>query len=167
MDTEKQSIPISKQSRNTLAVARLVDEGVNSTEIAKALKLHIGSVSRIKNKLNKYKITNTKLLKKGKHATSKILDCFNEGTHDKENIKASDVVQIIKMQQDRIDPAVKISQNTNLDVTYTKVDLTTYRDCTTQDIAEGLIIEDKRPEIRGCSPTEGVEESNDIKELDK
>lgn len=94
-----------KLNQTDKKVLNLMNQDVSTTDISKVVGIHPNSVSRIKANLSKYAISyDKKLAKKSKKVQHKILDDFMLG---KPNVKASDALTLVKMQQDRIDPAVQ------------------------------------------------------------
>ncbi len=107
-----------KINKTDVLVDHFLEQGLTVTAAAKKVGISRTQASLIKSKLQKYKLTNPKALKKGLKVFDKVMDDFLE---DRDNVKASDAVAIVKMQQDRIDP-VK-GNDTPQTVNYTVVNL--------------------------------------------
>ena len=73
------------------------------------------------------------MLNKGRKVAKKIYDDFLQ---EKDTVKASDACQVLKMQHDRFDPAVKVQKSLNMNMTFTRIDLSKYRNDTIPDVVE-------------------------------
>ena len=121
---------VEKLSDKDIKIAAYLDQGLTVTDTAKLVGLTRTRTSQIKNhKLNRYKLSlDTKLLKKTGKATHKIVDDYLTGELLLDGktpaVKPSDVLRIVEMQQDRIDPKiVDNSQPTGQSFTQVNVNL--------------------------------------------
>ena len=119
-----------KLSEKDIKIAGYLDQGLTVTDTARLVGLTRTRTSQIKNhKLNRYKLSlDTKLLKKTGKATHKIVDDYLTGELLLDGktpaVKPSDVLRIVEMQQDRIDPKmVDNSQPTGHSFTQVNVNL--------------------------------------------
>ena len=108
----------AKLNKNDILVNHYLESGLTVTNTAQKIGISRTQASLIKKKLNKFKVTNPHLLKKGQAVTKKVLDDF---LNNKDNVRASDAIRIVEMQQDRIDP-VKGNDSPNT-VNFTVVNL--------------------------------------------
>ena len=95
-------LPILTPKKKAYHVMR--ESGASNTEASQVLDITPGRGNQIKQELSKYFIQDKKFLGKGKRAVKKILDDF---LADVGNIKPADVLKVVDMQQDRINPVVK------------------------------------------------------------
>ncbi len=105
-------------NKTDVLVDHFLNEGLSVTATARKVGISRTQASLIKSKLQKYKLTNPNALKQGRKVFDKV---FSDFLDNKDNVKASDAVALVKMQQDRIDP-VKGNDSPNT-VNYTVVNL--------------------------------------------
>jgi hypothetical protein len=129
-DTDHNTVIITKTDldipEKQLALGLLVDNGLSVPQAAKQLGYNTDYAYHINSKLSRYKIGNDKKLVKSAHAT--IQNCVNGtpfGSVDK--IKDSTALQAASMVMDRFDPAIKQSQNINVNVSISPVDLSEFK----------------------------------------
>ena len=95
-------------------IVELMSDGIGTTDIAKITNMHRDSITRLKRDLSKFALSYDKqLARKGKKVAHKIYEGFMS---DSKNIKASDALTLLKMQQDRIDPVVNKTESTSLNL---------------------------------------------------
>lgn len=116
-----------KINNTDVLVQHYLDQGLTVTEAAKKTGISRVQASNIKSKLNKYKVASPDLLKKTKTAVHKIVDDFNNGTLQADGktpaIRPSDVLRIVEMQQDRIDPVIKNEVQTGQSISFTQINI--------------------------------------------
>ncbi len=130
-------IPDSKPGRPTklrekdLQLAEYFGQGLTVTDAAKLVGLSRTQASTIKNhRLNKYKLTqDTKLLKKTSKCVHKITDDYLTDKTQLDGktpaVRPSDVLRIVEMQQERIDPVIKIDAPAGQSISFTQVNINT------------------------------------------
>lgn len=123
--------PIKLREKD-LKIAEYISQGLTVTDTAKLIGLSRTQTSTIKNhRLNKYKLSHDyKLLKKTAKATHKITDDYLTGQTLADGrtpaVRPSDVLRIVEMQQDRIDPVIKIEPLSDSQaITFTQVNINT------------------------------------------
>jgi hypothetical protein len=116
-----------KINNTDVLVQHYLDQGLTVTEAAKKTGISRVQASNIKSKLNKYKVTAPDLLKKTKTAVHKIVDDFNNGTLQADGktpaVRPSDMLRIVEMQQDRIDPVIKSAPESGSSISFTQVNI--------------------------------------------
>ena len=122
----------TKLREKDLKLAEYISQGLTVTDAAKLVGLSRTQASTIKNhKLNKYKLScDYKLLKKSTKCVHKIADDFLTDKTQLDGktptVRPSDVLRIVEMQQDRIDPVIKIDPSpAGQSISFTQVNINT------------------------------------------
>jgi len=120
-DTDQENtLDISTLPPKQAAYALLRQTGLKTDEAAKALDYKQSSAYQINSKLNKYSLTNKKLVKSAHQVIKNILEAKPFGAVNK--IKDTTTLQAAGMVYDRVEPAVKQSMNLNLNADISPVD---------------------------------------------
>ena len=96
----------------------LIDNNLDPKQAGKLLSYKEKSVRDVKSKLSRYRLTTPGLLKKGKAATTKMLDDYLSGKG-----RPADVLPLILRQQDHVEPVVKHQKNLNINADLGLIDL--------------------------------------------
>jgi hypothetical protein len=116
-------IDISELPTKQAAYALLKENGVSTRDAAKSLGYKENTAFTLNTKLNKYKLSNKKMVVSASNAIKNCLDGTPWGSIT--TIKDSTALQAASMVMDRFDP--KINQNLNVNVTkILPIDLSKY-----------------------------------------
>lgn len=109
---------------NHQAIMMLFDNGASAKSIAKSLKLSLTQVYRVIEKGKKYDLADLPMQKKAMRTFSKCMDGKPWGQI--KTVKASDAIAAAKEVSDRSQPKINRTQNLNLNVNLSPVDLSKY-----------------------------------------
>ncbi len=106
--------PIEELSTKHKAFLLLKENGEKPETIANTLDYHPKYAYQLSKKLDKYSLKDKKMVKSASKAIKNILK--GETFGEVEEIKDSTVLGAAKMVYDRVEPAVQVSQNSNLNL---------------------------------------------------
>jgi hypothetical protein len=122
---EKPELNIADLPPKQAAYVLLRENGLSTEKAAKALDYQKSSAYQLNTKLNKYGLTNKKMVKSASQVVKNVLAGQPWGSVDK--IKDSTALTAAQMVFDRVEPAVKQSMNMNVNMDISPVDLSKYR----------------------------------------